>query len=153
MENQQIGTCIKAINKEVLFQNEKCIESCGEMKGKICDKGCMADYLFTPGMSLLKNSQVDNTQLDAVVINDGKTLTTFLYPYPTNEIELKNVEEELVLYGLSKSEVCIFLLVIKGKKNRDILAQLFISKSTLKTHLNNIYKKLPESFQKYKNRS
>ena len=153
MDNVELGRCIKTINKEVLFQNESCIQTCGEMKGQICHKGCMSSYVNTPGMWLIKNSIVDDSQVDAVVINDGKTLTTLLYPYSQIEEELRNEEEKLLSFGLSKSEVIIFLLVIKGKKNREILAQLFISKSTLKTHLNNIYKKLPDSYHHYKNRS
>ena len=153
MENLEIGICIKNTSKEVIFQNEICIKTCGDMRDQICNKGCMAFYVETPGMWLLKNSEVDDTQVDAVVINDGKTLTTLLYPRTQTEDELRDAEEKLTFFGLSKSEVTIFLLVMAGKKNRDILKQLFISKSTLKTHLNNIYKKLPDSYHKYKNRS
>ncbi len=153
MNNLELGTCIKNTNKEVIFQNGICIDSCGDMKGIICDKGCMASYSLTPGMTLIKNSQLDNGHVDAVVINDGRTLTTLLYPYAQNQDDLLKIKNELLSYGLSKSEVTIFLLVITGKKNRDIVKELFISKSTLKTHLNNIYKKLPVSFQSYKNRS
>lgn len=152
MDNHELGTCIKNTNKEVIYQNDICIKTCGEMGGIVCEKGCMDSYLFTPGMSLIKNSQIDNNQVDAVVINDGKTLTTLIYPYIQNEEDQQKEKEKLLSFGLSKSEVTIFLAVMMGKKNRDIQKQLFISKSTLKTHLNNIYKKLPESFQQHKNR-
>ena len=152
MNNLELGTCIKTTDKKVTYQNEICIKTCGDMKGQICDKGCMSSYLLTPGMSLIKSTEVDNSNVDAVVINDGNTLTTILYPNTKSEEELKREKENLISFGLSKSEIAIFLLVMSGKRNRDILQQLFISKSTLKTHLNNIYKKLPESFQEHKNR-
>lgn len=152
MENLEIGTCVKNSNREVIFQNEVCIKACGNMSGQICEKGCMNSYTPSPGMTLIKNFKVDDTQVDAVVINDGKTLTTLLYPYLQDEEELNKEKNKLESYGLSKSEVNIFILVMAGKNNRAILKKLFISKSTLKTHLNNIYKKLPESFQQYKNR-
>jgi len=34
-------------------------------------------------------------------------------------------------------------LFLEGKSNSEIVKLLFISKSTLRTHLNNIYKKIP----------
>ena len=152
MDNLELGTCIKDTDKKVIFQNEICIKTCGDMKGVICEKGCMTSYLYTPGMTLIKNSKVDDSHVDAVVINDGKTLTTLLYPHSINAEELKNEKEKLITFGLSKSEITIFLLVMAGRKNREIQEQLFISKSTLKTHLNNIYKKLPDAYQQHKNR-
>lgn len=152
MENTKLGTCIKNTEKEVLFQNEICLNACGDMKGQVCTKGCMSSYAPIPGMTLIKNSEVDNGIVDAVVINDGKTLTTLLHLNTKSEEETKKERAKLLSFGLSKSEITIFLLVMQGKKNSQILKDLFISKATLKTHLNNIYKKLPESFQQYKKR-
>lgn len=148
----ELGTCVKNLEKVILFQDSLCLKACGNMEGQICNKGCMAQYATVPGMTLIKNSIVDNTLMDAVVINDGKTLTTLIYPHNTDQEKLKSEREKLVKYGLSKSEIVIFLLVMAGKKNISIKNELFISKATLKTHLNNIYKKLPDHYQQYKQR-
>ena len=154
----QLGTCIKDMNREVSFQNELCKKKCGDMMGQICTKGCMSSYFPLPGMSIMKNSVVDENIVDAVVINDGHTLTTLLYDANEKENE-KEIEKESALeiaklsgLGLSKSEIVIFMKVLEGKSNTQIIKDLFISKSTIKTHLNNIYKKLPANYQLLKNR-
>lgn len=152
MNDLELGTCVKTMEKEVLFQNELCIEICGDQKGQVCLKGCMTSYAAVFGMTLIKNLGVDNAMIDAVVINNGKTLTTLQYPLTKSEDELKKAKAKLMAFGLSKSELNIFLLVMSGKKNSEIQKELFISKPTLKTHLNNIYKKLPERYQQYKKR-
>jgi hypothetical protein len=152
MDDQELGKCIKTNERVVLSQNDLSLKTCGDMGGEICTKGCMATYSPIIGMTLIKNSIINNETVDAVVINNGETLTTFLYAKTMNEEEKKKENEKLLSFGLSKSELALFLLVVEGKKNSQIIKELFISKSTLKTHLNNIYKKLPETYQQYKNR-
>lgn len=48
----------------------------------------------------------------------------------------------LELSGLTQREQEIVSLIVKGMANKDAAAKLFISESTLKTHLRNIYHKL-----------
>jgi len=146
------GTCVKTSEKEVLFQDEICKENCGDMEGQICTKGCMTSYAPIQGMTLIKDSAVDGHVVDAVVINNGEKLTTIIYPKHKDEQQTEKTRAMLVSHGLSKSEVNVFLMVMEGKTNSQIAKELFVSKSTLKTHLNNIYKKLPQSFQQYKGR-
>lgn len=155
-----LGICHKKKDKTVVYQNENCLKTCGNMQGQICTKGCMESYAPVPGMTLLKNYCVEHENagetevLDAVVINDQETgsLTTLLYYHNNSAEEEKQMQAQLSSYGLSKSELAIFSRVMKGAKNSEIMKEFFISKSTLKTHLNNIYKKLPEYFQQYKKR-
>ena len=48
---KKLGICIKNQDKEVISQNEICIECCGLMIGKVCDFGCMKeipDSFYTP---------------------------------------------------------------------------------------------------------
>ncbi|MCL4141185.1 UNVERIFIED_CONTAM: hypothetical protein GTU68_003419 [Idotea baltica] len=44
--------------------------------------------------------------------------------------------------SLSKQETTIRDLILKGKSNKEIAQELFISLSTVKTHITNIYQKL-----------
>lgn len=158
--NKELGICIKKINQEVISQNDVCKNSCGDMVGKICEKGCMTNHVLSTnaetglaeGMTLVKNSIVDDSIVDAVVINDGETLTTITYSLEGKMKSVQHVQEELKNFGLTKSELTIFTMVLQGSKNSQICKTLFISKPTLKTHLNNIYKKLPENWQHYKKR-
>ncbi|NMH89063.1 response regulator transcription factor [Flavivirga sp. Y03] len=59
-------------------------------------------------------------------------------------------------YELSKQELNVKKLILEGKSNKDIADNLFISLSTVKTHITNIYSKLnvsnrTELISKFKN--
>ena len=43
---------------------------------------------------------------------------------------------------LSERELEVLVLIAAGKSNRSIASELFISVGTVKTHLNNLYRKL-----------
>jgi DNA-binding CsgD family transcriptional regulator len=53
-----------------------------------------------------------------------------------------NYEEIFHKYGLSKREQEIFVLMLKGKSNKEIGEALFISVKTVKNHIYNIFQKL-----------
>jgi ligand-binding sensor domain-containing protein/DNA-binding CsgD family transcriptional regulator len=46
------------------------------------------------------------------------------------------------VYKLSQREKEILALLVRGRKNKDIAGELFISENTVKVHVHNIYKKL-----------
>jgi len=155
---KKLGICIKNQDKEVISQNEICIECCGLMIGKVCDFGCMKDYQtnqpksFSDGMTLMKNAENNLGKSDTVVINDGETITTIIYP-KLKQVDNINLDmKELESCNLTKSENYIIELILKGHRNKEICKNLFISEATLKTHLNNIYKKIPENWQILKKR-
>lgn len=54
----------------------------------------------------------------------------------------KRQRHELALSQLSKQEKTIRNLILQGKTNKEIASELFISLSTVKTHITNIYSKL-----------
>lgn len=155
---KKLGICIKNQVKTVISQNEICKQCCGDMLGKVCDFGCMKDYQtnqprsFSDGMTLMKNAENNLGKSDMVVINDGETITTIIYP-KLNQAENINLDlKELENCNLTKSENYILELILSGKRNKEISKILFISEATLKTHLNNIYKKIPEHWQVLKKR-
>lgn len=60
-------------------------------------------------------------------------------------LELSNTNEEGVdalLTGLTERQREVYELIMSGKSNKEIMSELFIEQSTLKTHINQIYRKL-----------
>lgn len=55
-----------------------------------------------------------------------------------NELLKKHLKEK----NLTKREIGVFLMVIKGITNKQVADQLFIAEKTVKFHLTSIYKKL-----------
>ena len=73
------------------------------------------------------------------------------YLFLLKRIKTKNKNQEL-----SKQELNVKKLILEGKSNKDIADDLFISLSTVKTHITNIYNKLnvtnrTELITKFKN--
>lgn len=54
----------------------------------------------------------------------------------------KRQQKEAAISSLSERELMVAKLIQEGKQNKEIAEELFISISTVKTHINNIYKKL-----------
>ncbi|WP_234414601.1 helix-turn-helix transcriptional regulator [Muricauda brasiliensis] len=54
----------------------------------------------------------------------------------------KNGQSNPILPELSKQETLVRNLIIQGKSNKEIATELFISLSTVKSHITNIYSKL-----------
>lgn len=61
-----------------------------------------------------------------------------------NDLQNNNIEKagkiESKLLELSLRQKEVFDLILKGKSNKEIMAELHIELSTLKTHINQIYK-------------
>ncbi len=57
-------------------------------------------------------------------------------------IYFRTKRKSLPLPELSRQEVTVRNLILKGKTNKEIASELFISLSTVKTHITNIYAKL-----------
>ena len=56
--------------------------------------------------------------------------------------EKGNDEFESSVAELTKRQKEIYEQIVSGKSNKEIMSELFIEQSTLKTHINHIYKKL-----------
>lgn len=65
-----------------------------------------------------------------------------LYLVPQNLLLKQSITRDPNPYDLSKRELEIVELVMKGHTNQDIASELFISIHTVKTHLQNIFKKV-----------
>ncbi|OZV70545.1 helix-turn-helix domain-containing protein [Winogradskyella aurantia] len=54
----------------------------------------------------------------------------------------KSAELSPLIDELTERQREVYYLIISGKTNKEIITELFIEQSTLKTHINQIYKKL-----------
>ncbi len=59
-----------------------------------------------------------------------------------NQSKIKSKEIDSLINGLTARQKEVYDLIISGKTNKEIIAELFIEKSTLKSHINQIYRKL-----------
>lgn len=142
-----LGVCVKTIDQVVRYQNPTCESICGKQLGTKCEKGCMQRYssmhfneAFDLGMRIFKNIDTEEGTVDATVVHDGEMITTLLIK---NEPKFKKQMDYLQTFKLSRAEIKVMTGVLAGLSNQDVANQLFISKRTLRTHLNNIYKKIP----------
>jgi len=62
-----------------------------------------------------------------------------------NSIQQKKYQEQSLLDLLSEREHKVFKSIVEGKSNKEIAHELNVALSTIKTHINNIYKALKVS--------
>jgi DNA-binding CsgD family transcriptional regulator len=143
------SVCVLTPGREVHYQNRACLSLCGDYRGGNCPQACAyscgadpAKPLCGEGMRFFPNARIGGNQFDALFVNHGSRRMVVLHP-----LERKH-ERLLVRFrtkGLSPREMEVVELGLKGFTNERIGRELGISPSTLKTHLNNIYRKFPEA--------
>ena len=91
------------------------------------------------GSRVYSNSFVQNAFYDITLLCSDEYLITFLQPLKDKyKVALKYYKN----LNLTKRETQIITFIIQGASNSDICKTLSFSKATLKTHLNNFYKKV-----------
>lgn len=141
-----VGICIKDLTKKILFQNQACMNRCGDKAGATCRDQCMKSYhshsdpIALQGVHIPPHVDMATKDFETVVVNDGRFITTIQCP-----ITEKNsaIMEEILKYGLTKTELKIVEMRLGHLSNQEVATKLFISSATLRTHLNNAYKKMP----------
>lgn len=152
MDDDGCVVCIKDNEGKVLKQNQRCIDNCDNRVGKKCSDGCMIFYatlVENKGAGnrprVLPSCHINGRYYDVVFLRGKEHLTTVLYPI---EEKVTDAISSLDSYSLTPREREIAELILVGLSNRDVMKKLTISKSTLKTHLNRIYKKLGSDKEK-----
>jgi len=56
--------------------------------------------------------------------------------------QFKDDRIDVLLDGLTERQREVYGLIISGKTNKEVMTELFIEQSTLKSHINQIYRKL-----------
>jgi DNA-binding CsgD family transcriptional regulator len=144
-----IAVCVKDSGKRVLMQNERCIGVCGDQQGALCELGCMELYAQDAsqqwkdwGTRMYKNSDINGGFYDVTLLCSTDHIITFLQPLEEKyEMALAHYRGK----GLTRRETEVIALTIQGVSNSQICKRLSISKATLRTHLNNVYKKLRDA--------
>jgi DNA-binding CsgD family transcriptional regulator len=145
LEAGDIAVCVKDAQKKILMQNERCRQICGDHLGRACEQGCMELFARDRfqqwkdwGMRVYRNSLINGSFNDVTLLCSKERVITFLQP-------LKDKYEKALAYyrgkGLTRRESQVIALTIQGSSNTDICECLSISRATLRTHLNNIYRK------------
>ena len=146
---EEMGICARNFEKKILYQNKVCIQFCGNISGKICDSGCVRNYqpeLATDPSLLdgIKNITVTpsrRVQCEMVVIQKKSKVVTLLYPLSEKIDKWSKFAKGA---GLSAREVEVLQHVLMGKSNAAIAREMHLSITTVKTHLQNIYRRLPK---------
>ena len=151
LEGSGVSVCVQDLRGEILYQNSPCVSICGGRVGLLdpafCRKRCLRHYVSDPripaqneGTQSHSDRRIGGSFFDVVFLKTGTSLVTILHPVGDRgqaEVRL------LAAAGLSRREVEIAALIVRDVPNTEIARRLGIAKSTLKTHLNNIYRKVP----------
>jgi LuxR family maltose regulon positive regulatory protein len=88
----------------------------------------------------------EDMSLEELPEEQAKFIEQLLILYKQRNTSSRRGEEEvpdgLLALGISKKEWRVLQYIIEGKSNDDIAQTMFIAVSTVKTHINNLYKKL-----------
>ncbi len=146
--SDDMGVCVKDTSGKVLQQNALCLDICGDCSGDVCEVACMELYAKDEsqqwqnwGSRVYKNSFAHHAYYDITLLCTENRMITFLQPLKEKYKMALSYYEQL---NLTKRETEIISLIIQGVSNLDICEKLSISKATIKTHLNNIYKKVSD---------
>ena len=103
------------------------------------DHTVMAAIIITCAL-LISYFMLRDSQLDSLFARDDRALERMVRANREGTVEecVAAAGEE---FSLTEREREIALKVLQGESNESILAELFISKNTLRTHLHNIYDK------------
>ncbi|NAZ71921.1 helix-turn-helix transcriptional regulator [Vibrio toranzoniae] len=99
--------------------------------------------LFNLKGVIYQDAPIDHlTRCLKTVCDDDLWLPRKLMSHILSNARSYTVKSEAILSSLTKREIQIFKRVIRGDSNLEISSDLFISESTVKTHVYNIYKKI-----------
>jgi DNA-binding CsgD family transcriptional regulator len=149
LEEGGMLVCVKNTDRTVLRQNPSCRRLCGDREGLVCCDGCMEIYENDDsqqwkhwGNRTYRNCRIHDHHYDVTLLCSDQHLVTIMQPLEEKQaIALKYYRD----MGISKREMQVITQVIAGLSNAEICDKLSISNSTLRTHLNSIYRQVHEA--------
>lgn len=142
------------LGKDILKNKDYYIELLSELKKSGIER---SDYLFLENkLAFLITEEAERKYQSSIIIIVFLILAVIgLFAFI---LKMRNKESQSSFNedDLSKQERNIRYLILEGKSNKEIANELFISLSTVKSHISNIYSKLRvsdrrELLQKYRN--
>lgn len=145
LEVSGVAVCVKDADKRVLSQNACCRKICGEQQGEKCTVGCMELYANDKtrqwkgwGSRVYRNSSLHGEFFDVTLLCTAENIITFLQPLAD---KYRMAHAYYRDKGLTGRELDVVSLMVRGASNQAICESLSISRATLRTHLNNLYRK------------
>ncbi|NKI30490.1 helix-turn-helix transcriptional regulator [Muricauda sp. DJ-13] len=139
----------KLLNKDLSENPEYYVSLLDELRGSDIPK---SEYLFLEEkMAYLNQAELQNQLVQSRWLNLGLLSLCLCLGYLT--YYWRNGVRKSIPAELSKQEITVRNLILQGKSNKEIANELFISLSTVKSHITNLYAKLnvanrQELFQK-----
>ena len=130
--------CRKHLNNQITYQNNESTMTCGALEGHYCAQCPDPKDLSFPTTDVV---QLKNKTYTRMTVPEGDSMVMIMAERLETAPNLTQLQAPC---KLSKRELEIATLIIAAQPNSRIIETLVISKSTLKTHLNNIYRKAPE---------
>lgn len=129
------------LDKDIVKNSDYYVALLNELKESDIER---SEYLFLENkLAFLTTEVAEGKYVTSAIINIllGLVMAGLLFFF----FRLRNKRNSLPTSDLSRQEKNIQGLIIEGKSNKEIANELFISLSTVKTHITNIYSKLQVS--------
>lgn len=144
---QKLGICHRNLQGVVDQQNEVVVDYCGSREGEVCENTCSQKLREKFTAAEIEKGQLFHLGIcrfsqgtgELVVLKGDDGWKTY---FQTSKLTAAEIEKLVNEDTLSPREGEIAKLIIAGFSNNEVASQLFISKPTVRTHLNNIYKKI-----------
>lgn len=137
-----IGICFKT-NDKITSQNQASADLCGNKQAATC-KDCSDKSLpeiRKKGTKLRYKIFESDVR---VVLSHQKGKEEVVILSPADSDITKTILKFLKTPNLTSQEQEVLKLICEGYTNDEIMAILFISKSTLKTHINHLHQHIPD---------
>lgn len=147
--DDELLLCERDSSSTVLAQNERCIDLCGDLTGRVCKVGCMEQLesespalQVRRGFHHLPRRKIAGKLFDGLILKTKNGLSTMLYPVSDEEWN----REKLSVCTFTPTESRILELRLgSGMTNTEICKSLGIKMATLKTHIFRINRKMKKS--------
>lgn len=144
LNRADVGVCVVGKDGKVTFQNNSCKQSCADVCGSECTEKnvllCRYASSFQEGTVRIPMQSINGRYFDilGIVLPDCKMI--YLIPVQNEKIaRAREIEES----ALTCKEKEVAALMIAGFSRENIAAVLNVSENTIKTHIKNIYSKIP----------
>ncbi len=146
-DNEGIGVCQMSKDGQVQLQNSTCERVCGNRQGQVCGQGCMTLFnqqspsrKLREGFHYFEGKDISGKEYDIFMIKNKNSMITCLRPV---EAEGATPDNSQLPEGLTPRETEIFKMRTTQRISvTEIAKKLEVSRATVRTHINNINKKL-----------